>query len=226
MKDITDKDFFGEDNTNPAFLLPELRDYYEETSSLGMPILRHPLVYQVPFFYSWKIANQSYLEKQKRITELLVQKDPDRALWLYEKPYRLSILYVWWRAKIVTDAQLKEILPEAWTNAEFPFQCQYRKILAMFRRTGYVTDAPDHHPPESEVYIFRGCLPKHKNGLSWTFNPRKADWFAHRLNKKNTGRVYRAHIPKEGVLGIFLGRNEDEVVVDPKLLYDLEEFGR
>jgi hypothetical protein len=217
--------YFGEDSTDYTKLIPELQEYYEETSSLGSPILRHPLVYQVPAFYSWKLANDTFNLKTAKIKELIAMDDPDRALWLYEKPYRLSILYTWWKqAGLVSLDQLREILPEAWTNAEYPFQCGYGNILRMFRATGFVTDAPDHHPPESEVYIFRGCLAKHKRGLSWTFNPRKADWFANRFNKKGLGHVYKAHIPKEGVLGIFLGRNEDEVVVEPKLLYDLEEF--
>ena len=43
-----------------------------------------------------------------------------------------------------------------------------------------------------------------------------AEWFAHRFGEEGT--VYEAQISKEHILAFFNGRNESEVVVDPKYL--------
>lgn len=64
-------------------------------------------------------------------------------------------------------------------------------------------------------------------GLSWTTDKAIAEFFAYRFQGKNParqGRVYRAYIPKSGVLAYFDGRNEKEVVVDPKQLQDIREI--
>ena len=46
-----------------------------------------------------------------------------------------------------------------------------------------------------------------------------AEWFANRF--KGKGKVYRAKIRKEDILAVFLGRNESEVIVDPKNLKEI-----
>lgn len=214
----------GDDPMNPDYLLPELRPYYEPKGSLGAPMLRSPLVYQVPFFYSWKMANMQYTAKLAHIQEYMAAGKYSSAIWLYEKPYRMTMLMNWWHDKVIDLDILKDLLPEVWVNTEHPRQFGYSRIVKLFRATGYLTDAPDHQPPDS-ILIFRGCQPKDKRGISWTFNPRKADWFARRLDHRGTAKVYKARVrSKKGILGVFLSRDEDEVVVDPRYLIDVEEM--
>jgi len=57
---------------------------------------------------------------------------------------------------------------------------------------------------------------KNVKALSWTLNRDTAEWFAHRFDEHGT--VYEAQIPKEHIYAVFLGRNEAEVIVDPKHL--------
>ena len=52
--------------------------------------------------------------------------------------------------------------------------------------------------------------------LSWTLSRDTAQWFANRYGK--TGTVYEATIDKKHIHALFLGRNESEVIVDPKYL--------
>lgn len=216
-------DSFGDDPQNPDKLHPDLRPYYEpKGGTLGWPMLRSPLVYSIPFM-SWKMANTQYEAKKQRVDELEEEGNYASAIWYYEKPYRMTYLMMWYEWGVISKAELAKILPDVWTDTEHPRQFGYRKLVKLFKEAGYVTDAPDHHPPEEPI-IFRGCLPKDMKGLSWTFNPRKADWFANRFNRKGTGKVYQARIPAKAVLGIFLGRDEDEVVVDPKYLIDIQEM--
>lgn len=48
-----------------------------------------------------------------------------------------------------------------------------------------------------------------------------AEWFAHRFGEEGT--VYQAQIGKEHILAFFSGRNESEVIVDPKYLTNITE---
>jgi hypothetical protein len=55
--------------------------------------------------------------------------------------------------------------------------------------------------------------------LSWTLDREVAQWFASRYGSQGT--VYEAKIDKKHIHALFLGRNESEVIVDPKYLTDI-----
>ena len=65
--------------------------------------------------------------------------------------------------------------------------------------------------------------------LSWTLDYETADWFARRLDEDGT--VYKAQIDKEHtksddkehIFALFNGRDESEVVLDPKYLKDITQ---
>ena len=70
---------------------------------------------------------------------------------------------------------------------------------------------------EDPVTVYRGVTSynaKNIKALSWTLDRDTAEWFAHRFGEEGT--VYEAQISKEHILAFFNGRNESEVVVDPK----------
>lgn len=73
------------------------------------------------------------------------------------------------------------------------------------------------------VYGLQECSYNAKNikALSWTLDRETAEWFAHRFGEEGT--VYEAQIPKKYILAFFNGRNESEVVVDPKHLEQIME---
>lgn len=58
--------------------------------------------------------------------------------------------------------------------------------------------------------------------LSWTLNREVAEWFAHRFGQNGT--VYEAQVKKENIYAVFLGRNEEEVIVDPERLMGLSQL--
>ena len=67
------------------------------------------------------------------------------------------------------------------------------------------------------VTVYRGVTSYNANNikaLSWTLNREVAEWFVHRYGED--GIVYEAQINKEHTYALFLGRNEEEVIVDPK----------
>ena len=75
---------------------------------------------------------------------------------------------------------------------------------------------------DDTVTVYRGVTShnaKNIKALSWTLDREKAEWFAHRFNEDGT--VYEAEIDKQHILALFNGRNESEVIVDPKFLMDI-----
>ena len=82
----------------------------------------------------------------------------------------------------------------------------------------------DYERIPEDTYEYRGVTPynaKNISALSWTLDRKTADWFAHRFGEEGT--VYEAQIRKEHILALFTGRNESEVIVDPRHLEQIME---
>lgn len=74
---------------------------------------------------------------------------------------------------------------------------------------------------DDTVTVYRGVTTINSDNLlalSWTLDYETADWFARRFDEDGT--VYKAQIDKEHIFALFNGRNESEVVLDPKYLKD------
>ena len=77
---------------------------------------------------------------------------------------------------------------------------------------------------DDTVTVYRGVTPhnaRNIKALSWTLDPKTAEWFAHRFGEDGT--VYEAQIDKKHICALFTGRNEAEVIVDPRYLRDIKE---
>lgn len=73
--------------------------------------------------------------------------------------------------------------------------------------------------------VYRGVTSynaQNVKALSWTLNREVAEWFAHRFGQNGT--VYEAQVKKENIYAVFLGRNEEEVIVDPERLMGLSQL--
>ena len=74
------------------------------------------------------------------------------------------------------------------------------------------------------VTVYRGVTSmnaKNIKALSWTLDRDTAEWFAHRFGENGT--VYEAQIQKKYIYALFTGRNESEVIVDPKHLMKITQ---
>ena len=77
---------------------------------------------------------------------------------------------------------------------------------------------------DDTVTVYRGVTSynaKNIKALSWTLDRDTAEYFAHRFGEDGT--VYEAQIDKKHIYALFTGRNESEVIVDPKHLTDITE---
>ena len=147
---------------------------------------------------------------------------------MLNKPYRLAFLK--YAQPHIEEKEFAQLLALCWIQTEGPNQdanVSKREFVEMFQKASTenlmnlderrkLAELPD------ELTVYRGVTEKNKDNiraLSWTMKRETAERFANRFKSK--GRVYRAKVRKEDILAVFLGRNESEVIVDPKNLKEI-----
>ena len=166
----------------------------------------------------------------------LMVKQIDQAKHAYHiymmlnKPYALSFLSL--AEPHLSKKDFSEILADAWIRSENPNMDKNfvkKSLVDMFKKAdqSILMDGEEKEVFDSfddTVTIYRGVTSynaKNIKALSWTTDYQTAEWFAHRFGEEGT--VYEAQISKEHILAFFNGRNESEVIVDPKYLTDITE---
>lgn len=195
-------------------LHPDLLAYLEE-GVLGKQ-LRHPLVYQVPLWANGH-ANAYYLQKQEAVKKALAEKNFNSYVYLHERPYRLEAFTK--IADKLSDTQYWTLLSSIWTDTENQWQNHETwKTLLSSKRSGrhYLSGEEGDNLLRSlpeEVVIYRGCQPEvNENGLSWTLDKKKAEFFAKRFGKE--GIILEKKISKTKIIAVLLGRGESEVIYE------------
>ena len=123
------------------------------------------------------------------------------------------------------------MLADAWVRSESPNadpNLSKAKLVSLFKAADpeILMDAEERARLQSlddPVTIYRGVTSynaRNVKALSWTLDENVARWFASRFGEQ--GRVYQAQIAKDDILAIFTGRNESEVIVDPKQLREIQ----
>ncbi|MBE6789255.1 MAG: hypothetical protein E7539_06300 [Ruminococcaceae bacterium] len=149
---------------------------------------------------------------------------------MLNKPYALSFLSL--AEPHLSQKDFSEILADAWIRSENPNMDKNfvkKSLVDMFKKAdqSILMDGEEREMFDSfddTVTIYRGVTSynaKNIKALSWTTDYQTAEWFAHRFGEEGT--VYEAQISKEHILAFFNGRNESEVIVDPKYLTDITE---
>jgi hypothetical protein len=103
---------------------PELAAYLEDgsESELGWPMLRHPLVYQVPYSLPGQ-ANEALRQKKRILARYLDKDDSHGIVYVHERPWR-----VWAFQKYISggevplindvDPEIRQLLASIWTDSE------------------------------------------------------------------------------------------------------------
>jgi hypothetical protein len=96
-------------------------------------------------------------------------------------------------------------------------------LLALLREHSPSPLVPDAVEPV--LTIWRGCSRERMRGLSWTMSDRVAQQFArgHRNIPVPNPIVVRAEIAREHIFGFFDDREENEVLLDPDKLTQIED---
>jgi len=197
-------------------LHPDLQPYLEE-GAIGLQ-LRHPLVYLVPLWSNGH-ANALYEHKVKGVKDALANNKYSSYIFLHERPYRLDA-FTLIQSKL-SDTQYWSLLSDIWTDTENQWQGlnKWKQLLSSNRPSRhYLMNEEEFNLLQSlpdEVTIYRGCQAGiNENGLSWTLNKKKAEFFANRFGKK--GIILERKIPKSNIIAFLNGRGEYEVIWEEK----------
>lgn len=149
-------------------------------------------------------------------------------LSIIRKPY-LSAFFKYINIYL-SERDYNNFLREMWISVEFLYNDQNvsRNEFIKYFKNANSSMLMEHEDLEiyknlpDEIEIYRGVKPDSSpKALSWTLNKEVANWFAKRF--EDNGVVYKAKIKKKDILAYFNQRNENEVVVDFKKLYDIEQ---
>ena len=171
---------------------------------------------------------QSMLENQIRSTDELTS-----IYTMFEKTYRLALLK--YTESYLSADDLSKVLRFIWCTTEFPNgdpNLSKAKLCKLFSEcvpselmTPDELQAYEQFP--DIVHVYRGVrtgLERDAHSLSWTINPQKAAWFAHRFNTaEKQGIVFEADSSKSDILAYFDIGGEDEVVVRPSKLQNIQK---
>ncbi len=132
----------------------------------------------------------------------------------------LNPILTLWRGGFLTPATLNLVLAEWWTSASYPSEVSASTVIRLFSDADFISDRAGTARPPAPLVMYRGGSIGAPRGVCWTTDPAIARFFAYRFG--TTGRpIFSATVPPHGVLGIFFGRNESEVVVNPRTLRGL-----
>lgn len=165
-------------------------------------------------------------ERVELITESCWKSDnPISSLFGYIlKQYRIPFLDL---IKDKIDVEdFSKILAWIWVQDEYPHQNGIPRLINMFNRANKFDlmtegEMEGYVALPIEFVVYRGTqLGRAKvRGLSWTLDYEKAKWFADRFS--GGGSVYKARIKKSAVYALFTGRGEEEVVLNPRKLLEV-----
>lgn len=134
------------------------------------------------------------------------------------------VLFDAWKAGVVSDRDLRGLIPDAWIRSgnDRPEQViGTQNWVAMFRAAGFVSQPTSLRAPVDTVTIYRGAPEQRSRGMAWSLDINTAE--QHRQRCKNlteTALLYTATVQPPAVLALFHSRGEEEVVVDPQFLIE------
>ncbi len=214
---------FMELMTRDEPLDPELEPYLSSDGPMGWTVLKHPLVFQIPYHApAW--ANAALRQKQAMLARYEEEGNWYGWVFAHERPYRSDAL-IEIAPRITDDKVYWELVGDVWVDTENPWQWgeDLRTILLADRpHREYIMDEDDRialAAMPDEITVYRGYTPAVRNlrGWSWTTWRDKAKWFAQRFDTIcGKGRVARGTVRKEDVIAFLNRRGESEILVDPQ----------
>lgn len=142
----------------------------------------------------------------------------ERVFMFLRTQYRLTLFK--YTNQYMSPEDFKEVLLFSWIMMEHPLSdmnVTKGEMLRWFKKIGYISDL------SGVVMIYRGVgSEKYRDGISWTLDKSKAEWFATRFT--DDGIIYSAKVKSKDILYYISERGEEEIIVDPKKLMQIERI--
>lgn len=210
---------------NPEPLHPDLVPYVEAEGAMGLPILRHPLVYAVPYLEVFNAHhNRQLTMKREQLARARETRNWERYIWLHERPHRFDAFLA--VADEMTDAEFSEYAADVWIDSDNIRQ-NTRQWEALWSSPRLIRDAMMNEDERTtldelpdDVTVWQGHTSARHDGWSWTIRRTTAVEFAQRfaITEGSRARVSEAVVPKSAILAYFGRRGEFEVIVDARAL--------
>lgn len=199
----------------------DLAAYFEEaTPGLGWPAVRHPLVYEIPFFNAG-MTNRRYEAKRAELAAAEERGDWAACVWIHQRPHRTEALieYVvgtdeWGAPRSLADCsdEVRELAADVWRDSENLHQHE-DEWEAMFE--GVTSERPFTDDPEGwaalpeTLTVYRGDC--EDGGWSWSLDEKVARFFANRFDAGHA--LVTGTVAKADVFGYLSQRSESEVLI-------------
>jgi hypothetical protein len=199
-------------------LVDELKQYL--TTSHNMKVLRHPLVYGVPYSKEMNaLYNEQLKHKKTRIKEARAAKNWILYIMLHERPHRINALMEIY-TEIENNQQYWELVRDVLMDSENLWQhkSHIRLLLSMKEGRHHLMTYEEQDflsKLDDNITIYRGCTPRNRGGTSWTLDKEKAEWFAKRFSTEKPTLLI-GECKKKDVIAYFEGRNEKEIIIFPE----------
>ena len=201
-------------------LHPSLAPYIERSKALGWTMLRHPLVFSIPYdAHMNAMLNRQYTYKTEQLVKAKADGDWAKVLYLHERPYRLHALLE--IMPNVTGTPFWELVSWVWTDTEAP-RINRQVWRGLFAKA-HTDPAGKALMDEGEqralalmpatIQVWRGAsAPEKRPSMSWTRDRERAVFFARRFHRPGAF-LWTLQCPKERIVAFLNGRNEHEVIV-------------
>lgn len=197
--------------------------YYFNRETLGIHLINTFL------FETEKHEGSRYLELIEDIEEKVAEGDFDLCVAMLQGTLAIEYIQMVVREKADKVADLYDFFMDTYNTSDYGFSVIERDVLdkVIAKKTDdekaktaeLLKDYPD------ELTIYRGGnseSSKSDEGYSWSFDINVANFFACRRGNDD-GYIATGKVKKADVIEVFLDRNEDEVIVFPEKVYDIEE---
>lgn len=124
-----------------------------------------------------------------------------------------------YRTGTIPPAAAAALAPDLWRNKQDRHEPHYPTWRDMFRLSGFTTNCEPDRRPRRAAVLFRGATAERRAGLSWSYDPDQAHYFAtQRQASRARACVWMAWVPPDLMLARYLDGWEQEVVVDARTL--------
>ncbi len=108
----------------------------------------------------------------------------DEALGRVGRNHGPALLVDLWSEGLLTAEAAMRAVPSTWCGCEFPSRTVDADLWrALFDLAGYTVEGISAERPTRSLRLYRGAVPKHRDGWSWTDDRQLAEWFAQRAHK-------------------------------------------